>query len=65
MITLRPIEAEAVPVAPVPEVAAQRFDRLMARLAILPPALQAKLWAQMEADLARSEARLETALREG
>ncbi len=65
VITLHPIEAKAVPVAPVPEAAAQRFDRFMARLATLPPALQAKLWAQMEADLARSEARLEAALREG
>ena len=74
VIFLRPPETEARPAAPVSSQAAQRFGQFIARvgkfqstLATLPPERQAELWEQVEADLIRSEARLEAALegREG
>ena len=74
VITVSPVEAAALPAVPpaAPAEAAQRFGQFIARvgkfqstLATLPPAVQAELWAQMETDLVRSEARLEAVLRRG
>lgn len=69
VLTLGPLEAEAPPAPPVTSEAAQRFGQFIARvgkfqstLVTLPPAVQAELWAQVEADLARSEAHLEAVL---
>lgn len=72
VLTLRPPAAEGPPAVPTPSEAAQRFGQFIARvgrfqstLVTLPPAVQAELWAEVEAELARAETRLEAELRKG